>query len=130
MTHVAAATRAARAFFDEFVQAFASFSGEVIARRYAAPYMAMHADGSSDLYSSPQDTARYFQRVVDGYHAQGARSCGYKQLEVATAGPSHLFATVTWELFDQADACITAWRESYTLALRDGRYKVTSSIDH
>lgn len=122
--------RAAHAFFGEFVQAFTSFSGEVIARRYASPYMAMHADGTRDLYASAQETARYFQGVVDGYHAQGVRSCGYKDLDLATVGPSHLLATVTWELFDQAGACISTWRESYTLALRDGQYKITTSIDH
>lgn len=124
------ATDAARAFFDEFVEAFTSISGEVIARRYASPYMAMHADGTHGFYFSEQDTAHYFQRVVDGYNEQGARTCRYKDLDVVALGRSHLLATVTWELEDQTGGIISAWRESYSLALRDGEYKITTSIDH
>lgn len=124
------ATRAAQAFFDEFVQAFTSFSGEVIARRYTSPYMAMHADGSHDLYSTTKDTACYFQRVVDEYYEQGARTCSYKELDVVALGRSHLLATVTWELKGQTGGIISAWRESYSLALRHGEYKITISIDH
>lgn len=30
-------------FFDEFVEAFATFDGSVIARRYRSPYLAMRA---------------------------------------------------------------------------------------
>lgn len=124
------ATRTARAFFDEFVEAFTSFSGEVVARRYAAPYMAMHADGTHAVYSSAQDTAHYFQHVVDGYNEQGARACRYKDLDVVSLGRSHLLATVTWELQDQNGGIVSAWRESYLLALRDGEYKIATSIDH
>jgi hypothetical protein len=40
------------------------------------------------------------------------------------------FGEFVQELFDQAGAGISTWRESYTLALRDGQYKITTSIDH
>ena len=122
-------TADAEAFFDEFVRAFSSFDGEVIARRYAAPYMAMHS-GTDVVYSCASDTARYFQAIVDGYGERGARTCCYQDLEVVAVGRSHLLASVTWELHDQAGSAISAWRESYTLALRDGQYQITSSIDH
>jgi hypothetical protein len=72
----------ARHFFDEFVEAFASFSGARIAERYNAPYLAFHAHGRSEVFSSRQEIADYFQRVVDDYHAKGVRSCSFKNLEV------------------------------------------------
>ena len=121
---------AAQAFIDEFVQAFTSFSGKIIARRYASPYMAMHADGTSTLCSSAQDTALYFQRIIDKYYERGARTCSYKELDVVAIGRCHLLATVTWELQDMTGRVISTWRESYTLALLDGEYKITTSIDH
>ena len=124
------ATPAEHAFFDEFVRAFTSFSGEVIASRYASPYMAMYADGTRDLHSSQQDTARYFQRILDRYQEQGARTCSYENLDVVAVGRGHLLATVTWNLQDQAGGVVSAWRESYTLAMRDGKYEITTSIDH
>lgn len=46
------------------------------------------------------------------------------------AGRSHLFATVTWELHDQAGSVISAWRASCTPALRNGEHLITASTDH
>lgn len=112
------------------MKAFTSFSGDEIARRYASPYMAMHADGTRSFYSSAQDIAHYFQRVVDAYNEQGARTCRYKDLDAIALGRSHLLATVTWELLDQTGGIIGAWRESYSLVLSDREYKITTSIDH
>ena len=120
----------AAAFFDQFVHAFASFDGELVARRYHAPYLALHADGSMDLHERPQDTARYFQAILDGYHARGARSCTYDSLEVVPLGQAHLLATVTWTLLDATGAELDRWRESYTLAVQAGHCRITTSIDH
>jgi hypothetical protein len=123
-------SHAAQAFFDDFVETFLSFSGEAIAQRYASPYMAMRDDGTSSLYSSNEETARYFQRILDEYRRRGARRCSYKDLDVLVLGRSHLLATVTWELLDQTGNAVSSWRESYALAQRDGQYKITASIDH
>lgn len=119
-----------RAFFNDFVLAFASFQGEVIAQRYAAPYLALRADASHELFASDDDIARYFQNIVDGYYQQGARSCRYRDFDWLAVGPAHVLATVTWELLDSRGEVISAWRESYTLALQSGTYRITTSIDH
>ena len=118
------------AFFDDFVTAFTSFRGDIIAQRYAAPYLALRSDATHELFTSDDAIARYFQDIVDGYHHQGARSCSYRDFEWISIGAAHVLATVTWELHDARGEVISAWRESYTLALRDGAYRITTSIDH
>jgi ketosteroid isomerase-like protein len=120
----------ARAFFDEFVQAFASFDGRAIAGRYLSPYLAFHAPGSSQVFMSPDETASYFQRIVDGYHARGCRSCRYADLQVVALGRDCALATVTWELLAQDLSVLESWRESYNLCLVEGCYKVFASTDH
>lgn len=122
--------QAIRTFFDDFIAAFASFRGEVIAQRYGTPYLALRADASHQLFVSADAIARYFQNIVEGYHAQGARRCSYKEFDWRAVGSAHVLATVTWELHDASGKVISAWRESYTLALRDGAYRITTSIDH
>jgi hypothetical protein len=121
---------AARAFFDEFVRAFSSFSGAIIARRYAQPYLALHSDGTRDLCPTMNDSARYFQGIVDGYREQGAKTCSYKEMDVVAIGRGHVLATVTWQLHDSAGGVVSEWRESYTLASNAGEYRITTSIDH
>ena len=120
----------AAAFFDEFVQAFTSFSGKVISQRYATPSLAMRADGTSALHSSAEAVASYFQQVVDDYHRLGVRRCRYRELEAVPLGRAGMLATVTWELLDEPGAVVESWRESYVLALRDGHWTVTMSVDH
>src|SRR5262245_50547429 len=90
--------RAARAFFDEFVVAFATFDGGEIARRYLAPYLALHADGKLECFHSAGEIAAYFQKIVDEYHRDGCRSCRYRDLELLPLGARSALATVTWDL--------------------------------
>ena len=56
----------ATAFFDDFVSAFARFDGKLIASRYLAPHLAMHADGSSDLFAEQQEIGAYFPQEPSG----------------------------------------------------------------
>ena len=119
----------ARAFFDGFVQAFASFDGGTIAGRYLIPYLAFHAPGSSQVFTSREDIASYFQRIVDGYRARGCRSCRYADLQVIPLGRDCALATVSWELLTQDLAVLERWRESYNLCLVEGRYRVFASTD-
>jgi hypothetical protein len=117
----------AKQFFDEFVEAFVSFNGAKIAERYTTPYLAFHANGRSEVFSSSQHIGQYFQRVVDGYYEKGVRSCSFKNLEV---GSESAFATVTWKLHDADGAVQFAWRESYNLWLQGTQCLVFSSTDH
>jgi ketosteroid isomerase-like protein len=120
----------ARRFFDAFVEAFESFDGAKIAERYTSPYLAFHANGRSDVFSSSQDIAEYFQGVLDQYHEKGVRSCSFENLAVVRAGRESAFATVTWKLHAQGGNVLLAWRESYNLWLRGDRCLVFSSTDH
>lgn len=120
----------ARQFFDEFVEAFLTFSGSTIAERYVAPYLAFHTQGAADAFGSSTEISAYFQKVVDGYHAGGCRSCRYRDLDVAPLGRECAVATVTWELLTADSAVLEAWRESYNLCLVRGRFKVYASTDH
>jgi len=118
------------AFFDEFVEAFATFDGGVIARRYLVPYLAMHADGSTDTFTSSDEIAGYFQRIVDDYAARGCRACCYRELEVVPIGLNAALGTVTWSLLRADGTELTSWRESYDLVRADGRLKAFVSVDH
>lgn len=120
----------AKQFFDEFIEAFASFDGERIAERYTSPYLAFHAKGRSEVFSSRRDIARYFQNVVDGYHEQGVRNCSFKNLQVVAVGNESAFATVTWKLHAEDGTVVTAWRESYNLWLQGENFVVFTSTDH
>jgi len=92
--------RTAQAFFDEFDRAFATFNGAVVAARYAAPYLAVRSDGSSECFVTNDAIAAYFQRLLDHYRRQGCRTCRHRDLRVVEAGSAAAFATVTWRLSD------------------------------
>ena len=119
-----------RTFFDDFVQAFGSFSGETIAGRYLSPYLAFHAHGSAQVFMSEAETASYFQRIVDGYRANGCRSCRYKDMSAVPLGRECALGTVTWELLAEDGSVLNSWRESYNLCLVEGRYMAFASTDH
>lgn len=120
----------AKQFFDEFVEAFGSFSGAKIAERYCSPYLAFHANGRSEVFSSSRDIAQYFQRVVDDYHEKGVRSCSFNNLQVVAAGSESTFATVSWKLHAEDGVVLVAWRESYNLWFHDSKFLVFASTDH
>jgi hypothetical protein len=122
--------REAAAFFDAFVEAFRSFDGAEIARRYVTPYLARHGDGSTDCFGAQADVVSYFQRVVSAYYANGCRACRYSDLEVAALGRECALGTVTWDLLNEAQDVLVSWRESYNLCRVDGELKVFASVDH
>ncbi|MBM7060055.1 hypothetical protein JQX08_04990 [Pseudomonas sp. UL073] len=122
--------RRARTFFDDFVEAFRSFDGDIIAARYLTPYLAFHRYGAVQVFTSRAEVAAYFQRIVDEYHAQGCRLCRYHDLAVVALGKDCALATVTWELLAADHSVLSAWRESYNLCWAEGRFLVFTSTDH
>lgn len=130
MSATSAAEERARKFFDDFVVAFASFDGTVIARRYRVPYLAQHVGRQPDLFTDQVAIADYFQTIVDRYHAAGARSCTWRDMQVVALGRESALATVTWDLLDETGGKVSSWRESYTLALDGNVFRVFGSIDH
>jgi hypothetical protein len=119
----------AAAFFDAFVEAFCAFDGQVIAERYAVPYLAL-SEGTLTLLPTQADIASYFQTVLDTYLAQGCRSCRYLQLEVMAVGGQSAMGTVTWELLDRDEKVLSSWRESYNLMRTENGLRIFSSTDH
>lgn len=117
-------------FFDAFVEAFATFDGTIVAERYSPAFIAVHADGSLESFTAAADIARYFQRFLDGYYADGCRYCGYQALDVVPIGEACVLATVTWELFNESGTLVSSWRESYTLARAPSGLQVFASMDH
>ncbi len=117
-------------FFDAFVQAFEAFDGPLIARRYAAPYVALNGDGVLQSLTTQVRIGEYFQAVVDHYHQTGCRSCRYKGLEVIPLGQNSALATVTWELLQGDGSSIHSWRESYNLMRTAQGWFIFASTDH
>jgi len=120
----------ARKFFDDFVTAFGSFDGEIVAERYLTPYLARHVSRKADLFTDRAAIADYFQSILKRYHDAGARACTYRDMEVVPLGRDCVLATVTWDLLDDANGRLSSWRESYTLALDGDAFRVFGSIDH
>ena len=125
-----ARAEAVRGFFADFDAAFASFDGDVIARRYAEPYLACRADGSSEILPDAAATGRYFHLIVTQYHESGVRSCTHRDLDVVEVGGRHMLATVTWDLLDEDGIPTVTWRESYLLVDEGGELRVRTSIDY
>lgn len=120
----------ARVFFDDFVQAFATFNGQTIAERYLSPYLAFHSAYSARVFTTNAETAAYFQTIVDGYKDQGCQQCRYKDMAVVPLGEECAVATVSWELLAEDLSVLSVWRESYNLCLVQGRFMVFTSTDH
>ena len=118
------------AFFDAFVDAFPSFDGHEIARRFLPPYSAVHADGTINCFTSPEEIGSYFQIIVDDYYDKGCRFCRYKDLEVISLGRQCALATLSWELCREDGSVLSSWRESYNLARGDAGLRIFASIDH
>jgi len=120
----------AREFFEDFNAVFATFSGSRIAERYVAPYLAIRSNGSSEVFTTTESIAAYFQRIVESYHSRGCRICKYRDLAIVPIGSAAALGTVTWELCQADGTLVTTWRESYNLVFLDGRMKAAASVDH
>jgi len=103
-------------FFDDFVDAFSSFSGARIATRYAVPGVALRGDGSIQCLQSRVEVERFFQAAVDTYHREGCRG-PRRRADRRTKR----VGTVTWELLREDGSVLRQWRQSYNLVPgRDG----------
>ncbi|MBB2495981.1 hypothetical protein [Aquipseudomonas ullengensis] len=120
----------AQAFFEAFAVAFRAFDGPVIAQRYAAPYLALSAEGTLKSFTTQEQIGEYFHGIVAQYHSQGCRACRFNTLAVTPLGSNSALASITWELLGSDDSVISAWRESYTLMRTPDGLRVFASIDH
>jgi len=119
-----------RLFFDEFVEAFASFDGARVAQRYLSPYLAFSGPDAVRAFASAEEITAYFQGILDAYRAQGCQRCRYLDLEVLALGADCVLGSVTWELLAADGQVIAAWRESYNLCRVGKGYRIFASTDH
>ena len=117
-------------FFDDFVVAFASFSGARIAARYFVPGVALRGDGSIQCLQSREDIELFFQAAVDGYRKEGCRTCRYKDLDVVPMGELSVLGTVTWELLREDGSVLKQWRQSSNLVRLEKGWRILASTYH
>jgi hypothetical protein len=117
-------------FFDDFVTAFCTFKGAQVAELYLIPGVALRGDGLIQGLQSRAEVERFFQRTLDRYHAEGSRTCRYKELEVVPLGGRSALGTVTWELLGEDGGVLKQWRQSYNLVRTDDGWRVLASTYH
>jgi hypothetical protein len=117
-------------FFDDFVEAFRSFSGARIAERYLVPGVALRGDGSVQSLQSRPEVERFFQAAVDGYRRDGCRGIRYRDLEMVPMGARSVLGTVTWELLGEDGRVVRRWRQSYNLVRAGNAWQVLASTYH
>lgn len=117
-------------FFDDFVEAFKSFSGERIATRYLVPGVALRGDGSVQCLQSRPEVERFFQAAVDSYRREGCRGIRFEDLDVVPMGARSVLGTVTWELLREDGSVLRHWRQSYNLVRVEGGWQILASTYH
>ena len=123
-------TREAEQFFSDFVTAFATFDGRVVAERYLEPFVAIDGEGAQRLLKTRAEIGNYFQGFLNDYRAKGSTSCRYDELEIVAMGSTSALLTVSWELMNDLKAVVQTWRESYVVVRLSAGLFVTTSIDH
>lgn len=121
----------ARAYFDRFARAFATFDGTQVAYLFATPGVALRTDGSLIPLTTREDVVRYYRTALERYHRDGCRSCTWSELAVTPMGRRSLLATVTWNLVREDGTVFTRWRQSYSLRnMQDREPKAFASAMH
>lgn len=117
-------------FFESFCHDFSSFDGTVVARRYATPYLALNAEGALMHFTTPAETARYFQQHLDRYREQGCQACTFDALTSTPLGQQSCLTSLTWRLHAGSGRLISTWRESYNMHLGPQGLVIYASTDH
>ena len=121
----------ARAFFDRFSTAFATFDGHLVADLFATPGVALRRDGSIVPLTSRDDVVRYYQNALDRYRRDGCRAARWSELAAMPMGRRSILATVTWDLLSGDGRTALRWRQSYSLTLLDpDNPKIFASATH
>lgn len=121
---------AIKEYFDDFVEAFATYSGTRVAGKFSVPYLVRGESGQTKILQSLAEVSHHFQSYLDEYEAMGCRSCRYANLEVKWLGTESVLASVDWMLLDQSEAPVSGWAESYLLSLVGNQVLAYASIDH
>ncbi|MFE8073475.1 hypothetical protein QQM79_20655 [Marinobacteraceae bacterium S3BR75-40.1] len=117
-------------YFDDFVDAFATYDGDRVAGKFTVPYMVKGELGESKIFHSLPEVSQHFQKYLDEYKAKGCRKCQYSNLDVKWLGSESAIASVDWSLLDQADNPVISWSESYLLSVLGDKAQAYATVDH
>ena len=117
-------------YFDDFVDAFATFDGERIATKFTIPYLVRETACTSRIFDSIAHVSRHFQSYLDEYKEKGCTECRYSNLDIKCLGSESVLASVDWTLLNHSGSTVMAWTESYLLSLNGKQATAFASIDH
>jgi hypothetical protein len=120
----------ARAFFDRFATAFATFDGARVGELFAAPGVALRDDGTLVALTTHDDIVRYYQAALDHYRAERCRSCRWSNIQTIPMGRASLLASVTWDLLRADSTVLASWRQSYCLRKSPDGVAIFASSSH
>jgi hypothetical protein len=117
-------------FLNKYNETFATYDGDKIAGLYCLPSITMRGDGSLHCFQSREETARFFQGVVDTYRAEGAKSGTMHDLQVTPLGDRSALATVTWKNLRPDGSTARQWRQSYNLVRFNDSWRILATTFH
>lgn len=121
---------AIRVFFDRYNEAFQKVDVDAIPDFYTIPSISIRGDGSLVVFDSREALRRFFEGVARGYHDEGMRSAAYEPIGVEALGQGAKVVTLRWVLYDEANAEIRNWGQTYNVTDRDGEWKIYVSTFH
>jgi len=117
-------------YFEDFVDAFATYSGDRVAKKFDTPYLVRQASGESKIFDTISQVSSHFQKHLDEYKTNGCSECRYLNLKVVWLGAESALASVDWELLNSSGEKVLFWSESYLLSIHEDYALAYASIDH
>ena len=114
-------------YFDDFVEAFATFDGKKVGRLFAAPAVALKRDGALQGFATLHEIEAYYQAALDRYRASDCRECRYSNLETQFLNHTSAIATASWDLLREDGSVVAHWRQTYFLSRSDGSWRAYGS---
>ena len=121
---------AVKKFLADYIDAFLSSDGALIASMYNVPSVTVRADGSIYAFDTQDELQSFFQGLADTYSKAGSRGWRYQGLHVEALGAKSAIATLDWEMQREDGSSIRRWRQTYNFVLGDGRARILASTIH
>jgi ketosteroid isomerase-like protein len=114
----------------DYIAAFNSNDGKIIAEMYNEPCVLLRGDGSIVVLASRPEIAAFFQPVADSLRRDGCRNWRSSNMVVQVLGKLSAIVTTDWEPLREDGTPIRKWRQSYNLAIAGGRPRILASTMH
>ena len=118
------------AFFNKYMETFATWDGDQIAKLYCAPCITMRGDGSIHCFQSRDEIARFFQGVADTYRREGAASGTLHDVVAVPIGERSALGTVAWKNLRPDGSVTRQWRQSYNLVRFPDGWRILATTFH